>query len=100
MIEQLDPHIAPQLDHSALLVIDTQVDFVDGGTFPIPGTAQVIPSISRLIEAYRAALLPIVHVIRLYDVDDVDLARRTLIAGGAPIARPGTPGSQIVPELR
>jgi nicotinamidase-related amidase len=100
MIEELDPHITPQLDRSALLVIDTQVDFVDGGAFPVPGTTQVLPAISRLIQAYRAAQLPIVHVIRLYDGDDVDLARRTLIANGAPIARPGTAGSQIVPELR
>jgi nicotinamidase-related amidase len=100
MIEELDPHITPQLDRSALLVIDTQVDFVDGGAFPVPGTTRVVPAINRLIQAYRAAQLPIVHVIRLYDGDDVDLARRTLIASGAPIARPGTAGSQIVPELR
>jgi nicotinamidase-related amidase len=100
MIEELDPHITPQLDRSVLLVIDTQVDFVDGGAFPVPGTTQVVPAISRLIQAYRVAQLPIVHVIRLYDGDDVDLVRRTLIANGAPIARPGTAGSQIVPELR
>ncbi|MGH3821869.1 MAG: cysteine hydrolase family protein, partial [Pseudonocardiaceae bacterium] len=36
----------------------------------------------------------------LYDGADVDLARRTLIARGAPIARPGSAGSQIVTELR
>ncbi len=100
MIEQLDPHITPQLAHSALLVIDTQVDFVNGGAFPIPGTTQVLPAITRLLHAYRSAGLPIVHVVRLYDGDDVDLPRRTLIAGGAPIARPDTAGSQIVPELR
>jgi nicotinamidase-related amidase len=100
MIEQLDPHITPQLAHSALLVIDTQMDFVDGGAFPIPGTTQVLPAITRLLHSYRAARLPIVHVVRLYHGDDVDLARRTLIARGAPIARPGTVGSQIVPELR
>jgi nicotinamidase-related amidase len=100
MIEQLDPHITPQLTRSALLVIDIQVDFVDGGSFPVPGTSQVIPAITRLLHAYRAARLPIVHVVRLYDGDDVDLARRTLIARGAPIARPGAAGSQIIPELR
>ncbi|MGH3824447.1 MAG: cysteine hydrolase family protein, partial [Pseudonocardiaceae bacterium] len=66
MIERLDPHIAPQLARSALLVIDTQVDFVDGGAFPIPGTTQVLPAITRLLRAYRAAELPIVHVVRLY----------------------------------
>jgi nicotinamidase-related amidase len=43
MIEQLDPHIKPQLDHSALLVIDTQVDFVDGGTFPVPAPPRFFP---------------------------------------------------------
>ncbi|MGH3696141.1 MAG: cysteine hydrolase family protein [Pseudonocardiaceae bacterium] len=100
MIEHLDPHITPQLAQSALLVIDTQVDFVDGGTFPIPGTTRVLPAITRLLHTYRAAGLPIVHVVRLYDGDDVDLARRTSIARGAPIARPGTDGSQIVAELR
>jgi nicotinamidase-related amidase len=100
MIEQRDPHITPQLRCSALLVIDTQVDFVDGGSFPIPGTSQVVPTITRLLHAYRAARLPIVHVVRLYHGGDVDLARRTLIFRGAPIARPGTAGFQLVPELR
>ncbi|WP_416219531.1 isochorismatase family protein [Frankia sp. Cas4] len=40
---------------SALLVIDTQVDFVDGGACPVPGTTQVLPAITRLLRAYRAA---------------------------------------------
>lgn len=100
MMEQLDAHITPQLEHSALLVIDTQVDFADGGAFPVPGTTQVLPAIVRLLRTYRAAHLPIVHVVRLYHGQDVDLPRRTLIAGGAPIARPGTAGSEIVPALR
>lgn len=30
----------------------------------------------------------------------VDLPRRTLISSGAPVVRPGSPGSQIAPELR
>ncbi|WP_322750524.1 MULTISPECIES: isochorismatase family cysteine hydrolase [unclassified Frankia] len=96
----LDPHIAPQMASSALLVIDTQVDFVDGGACPVPGTTQVLPAITQLLRAYRVARLPIIHVVRLYDGDDVDLPRRTLIASGAPIVRPGSAGSQIVPELQ
>ncbi|WP_322760839.1 isochorismatase family cysteine hydrolase [Frankia sp. Cr2] len=96
----LDPHIAPQMASSALLVIDTQVDFVDGGACPVPGTTHVLPTITRLLRAYRVARLPIMHVVRLYDGDDVDLPRRTLIASGAPIVRPGSAGSQIVPELQ
>lgn len=96
----VDPHTAPELDRSALVVIDTQVDFVDGGASPIPGTSEVVPVVAGLVAAFRAARRPVVHVVRLYDGDDVDLARRSLIAAGAPIVRPGSPGSQIVPELR
>jgi nicotinamidase-related amidase len=97
--DDLDPHVVPELDRSALVVIDTQVDFVDGGASPIPGTSGVVPVIARLLQRYREARRPIVHVVRLYEGQDVDLARRTLIASGAPVVRPGSAGSQIVPEL-
>lgn len=96
----LDRHIAPELDRSALLVIDTQVDFADGGAGAVPGTTAVVPAIAELLDAARAARRPVVHVVRLYDGDDVDLPRRTLIASGAPLVRPGSPGSQIVPALQ
>lgn len=96
----VDAHLAPELDRSALVVIDTQVDFVDGGANPIVGTTQVLPAIARLLTAYRTARLPIVHIVRLYDGHDVDLPRRAVIAAGVSIVRPGTAGSQIVPELQ
>jgi len=96
----LDPHTAPQLEKSALVVIDAQVDFVDGGASPIPGTTQILPAVARLLRAYRATQLPIMHIVRLYDGNDVDLPRRALIAAGAPIVRPGSAGSQIVPALQ
>jgi nicotinamidase-related amidase len=99
-LTDLDPHIAPDLARSALLVIDTQVDFLDGGASPIAGTTEVLPVIAELLQAFRAAGLPIVHVVRLYDGTDVDLPRRSLIDAGAPIVRPGSPGSQIAPALR
>ena len=98
--DDLDPFIAPELSRSALIVIDTQRDFVDGGSSPIAGTSAVLPSIRELVSAYRSANKPVVHVVRLYDGVDVDLVRRSLIATGASIARPGTEGSQIVDELR
>jgi nicotinamidase-related amidase len=96
----LDAYIAPDPRRSALVLIDTQVDFLDGGASPIPGTTQILPNIERLLVAYRRAALPIVHVIRLYDGEDVDLPRRAAIAAGAPIVRPGSAGAQIAPELR
>lgn len=95
-----DSYVAPEMARSALVVIDTQVDFVDGGSSPIEGTTAVLPNIARLLEAFRTAGLPIVHVVRLYDGDDVDLVRRSALQSGTRMARPGTPGSQIAPELR
>ncbi len=94
-----DPHTAPELHRSALIVIDTQVDFCDEGASPIPGTTEVLPTIHRLLTAYRNMELPIVHVVRLYAGDDVDRSRRTAIAAGAPIVRPDSPGSQIAAAL-
>jgi nicotinamidase-related amidase len=96
----VDPYVAPQLNRSALLVIDTQVDFLDGGSSPIPGTTQVLPMIAEILDAFRREGRPIVHVVRLYQGDDVDLARRTLLASSPDIVRPGSPGSQIAPTLR
>jgi nicotinamidase-related amidase len=97
--DSLDPHLRPDLSHSALLVIDMQRDFSEGGSLAVPGTAAVTPSIARLLAAYRRAGLPIIHVVRLYDGEDVDLVRRSSIAAGDDVVRPGTPGSQILPQL-
>jgi nicotinamidase-related amidase len=66
----VDPHLTPRWDSSALLVIDTQVDFLDGGTSPIPGTSAVLPALTDLVRAFRAAGRPIAHVVRLYAGDD------------------------------
>jgi nicotinamidase-related amidase len=96
----VDEHIAPRLATSALLIIDTQVDFVDGGRSPIPGTTAVIPRLVELRSAFLDAGRPVVHVVRLYAGDDVDRLRRTAMASGAHIVAPGSDGSQVVPELR
>ncbi|WNV74314.1 cysteine hydrolase family protein [Geodermatophilus sp. DSM 44513] len=94
-----DAFTVPHFASSVLLVIDTQVDFLDGGASPIAGTSDRLPEIVRLIEAYRSAGRPIVHVIRLYDGDDVDLVRRAAIRNGARIVRPGSAGARIAPSL-
>src|SRR5512142_1164651 len=99
-LEEGDPYTRPEPGSSALLVIDTQVDFVAGGAYPVAGTTEVLPAIGRLLAGHRAAGRPIVHVIRLYRGEDVDLARRGMIAAGARIAAPGSTGSQLVPALR
>lgn len=95
----LDEFTAPHFNSSALLVIDTQVDFLDDGASPIVGTSGRLPKITRLVETYRSAGRPIVHVIRLYDGDDVDLVRRAALRDGVSIVRPGSAGAQIAPSL-
>ncbi len=95
----VDPHLAPHWDTSALVTIDVQRDFLSEGPFGIPGTTEVLPQLTDLAAAFRAAARPIVHIVRLYDGDDVDRVRRTLIESGADFARPGTPGRLIAPGL-
>jgi len=94
-----DDFTAPHFDSSALLVIDVQGDFLDGGAWTIAGTSERLPRMTELVAAYRAAARPIVHVVRLYDGDDVDLVRRAELRRGAQMARPGSPGAQIAPQL-
>jgi len=51
-IDRLDAHVTPDLARSALLVIDTQVNFLDGAASAIPGTS--IPGTSAVRRACRA----------------------------------------------
>ncbi len=96
----VDEHVEPELATCALLIIDTQVDFVDGGASPIEGTTAILPALASLRTAFLRASRPVVHVVRLYEGDDVDRVRRTAIAAGARVVVPGSYGSQVVPELR
>jgi nicotinamidase-related amidase len=96
-----DPYTAPDFASSALITIDTQRDVLDGGPFEVPGTSAVLSRLRVLLDAFRAAARPIVHVVRLYQPDgaNVDLCRRGAIQGGARVLAPGDPGSQLAAEL-
>lgn len=96
-----DPHLTPNWTSSALLTIDVQRDFLSEAPHGVPGTTEVLPALSRLAAAFRAARRPIVHVVRLYQPGgrDADLVRRTLLAGGAAVVAPGSDGSAIAAEL-
>ncbi len=98
--EGVDPYLRPHWGRSALVTIDVQRDFLDQGAAPIPGTTEVLPFIAEILDAYRAARLPIVHIVRLYAGDDVDLVRRTALSAGASIVRPHSAGSQLALDLR
>jgi len=96
-----DREIDPQFDASALVIIDTQRDVLDDGALTIAGTSAALPAMRRLLEAFRAAERPIVHVVRIYEQDgtNADLCRRELLRDGAPVLIRGSSGSQIAPEL-
>lgn len=99
----MDEYVEPHRKSAALLTIDTQNDFtVPGAPAEIDGTAEVVPQIQRLTEAFRAAEAPIVHVIRLYEEDgsNVDQCRRKAIESRADIVRPGSEGAELVEELK
>lgn len=96
-----DSDIDPRFDDSALVVIDTQRDVLDDGALPIAGTSAALPAMRRVLEAFRAAERPIVHIVRIYERDgsNADLCRRELLRDGAAILIRGSVGSQIAAEL-
>ncbi|HSV39708.1 MAG TPA: isochorismatase family cysteine hydrolase [Nocardioidaceae bacterium] len=83
-------------ERAALLIIDTQTDFVDGA-MPIPGTAELLGNMAAVADAFRDAGRPIVHVIRYYEPfgSDVDTLRRAAVEAGAQIAAPDSTGADI-----
>lgn len=52
------------LGPTALVIIDVQNNFVDC-VIPVPGAAEVIPELGRVLNAFRKVDKSIVHVIRL-----------------------------------
>ncbi len=80
-----DPHTLPKLESAALVTIDVQRDVLDGGGFPIPGTSDALPAMRRVVESFRRASRPIVHVVRIYERDgsNAEACRRQMLAAGA-----------------
>jgi nicotinamidase-related amidase len=98
----LEPdYTRPDFGAIALVTIDVQNDFLDGQPFEIPGTTQALPAMRRLVEAFRRARLPIIHMVRLYESDgsNAELCRRPILEQGATLVCPGTSGAQIAPPL-
>ncbi|MCK9893360.1 isochorismatase family cysteine hydrolase [Frankia sp. AgB32] len=86
----------------ALLTIDVQNDFsLPCSPHAIAGTDELVPTMASVVAGFRAAGLPIVHVVRLYQADgsNAEACRRPLLRSGEPLVRPGTPGSQLRAEL-
>jgi len=88
---------------TALLIIDMQNDFcLPGAPFEVKGALSVVPQIKKALDAGRSCGLPIVHIIRHYRTDGMDVEITRLQAfiekGGALIE--GTKGAEIINELK
>lgn len=97
-----DAYLRPDLARAALISIDMQRDFLADGAAPIAGTSEVLPRVGAVLDWFRMAGRPIVHVVRLYrlDASNVDLCRRALIESGRAIVLPGTAGAELAPALQ
>lgn len=67
---------ASEWNHCTLVSIDVQCHTLDGQPFEIEVTSAILPRLRRLLEAFRAASRPIVHIIRCYlpDGSNVELS--------------------------
>jgi nicotinamidase-related amidase len=85
----------------ALITIDMQNDFLKGQPFEVSGMSEILPQMRGLVEAFRRARLPVIHVVRLYKPDgsNADLCRRSVVEQGATIVCPGTSGAELAPQL-
>ena len=103
-------------DHAALIIIDMQRDFVEPGGFgetlgnKVALLQATIPATARLLAAFRAAGLPVVHTRECHrpDLSDCPPAKRERgkpslrIGDPGPMGRiliSGEPGADIIPEL-
>ncbi len=99
----MDDPIRPDWAHAALLTIDVQRDFtLPGAVAEIPGTMAAVPQIQRLVQAFRQQGKPVIHVVRLYlsDGSNAERCRRQAIAQGTPMVLAGSPGAELINELK
>lgn len=103
-------------DHAALIIIDMQRDFVEPGGFgetlgnKVALLQAIIPATARLLAAFRAAGVPVIHTRECHrpDLSDCPPAKRERgkpslrIGDRGPMGRiliSGEPGADIIPEL-
>jgi nicotinamidase-related amidase len=83
--------------HTALIVIDMQRDFIEPGGFgetlgnDVSLLEKIVPTVGRLIEAFRIAKLPIIHTRECHKPDLSDLPKAKQLRG-KPSQRIGDPG--------
>lgn len=98
-----DRYTAPEWNRAALLTVDVQEDFGRPGSATwSPDKDRAVPAMASLAGLFRAANLPVVHIVRLYrpDGSNADPCRRQRIESGHRIVEAGTDGAEIVAALK
>lgn len=97
----MSKYIVPDFSSAALITIDMQQDTLDGQPLEIPGTTGLLPTLKNLLQSFRVAGKPIIHVIRIYQPDgsNVDLCRKEQVEQGADMLLAGSGGCEIASEL-
>jgi ureidoacrylate peracid hydrolase len=109
----------PDIDRSALIIVDMQNDFVhpEGGfahrarenpeaKIDLPFLMGTVPSVARLAEAFRRAGRPVVYVAHILKPDYSDAqfpywrATRGALSGNRTFITEGSWGAQIIDELK
>jgi len=68
---------------TALLIVDLQNDYFDGGKFALNGTDQAAARAGALLQAFRTQSRPVIHI------------RHEILRKPAPFFAPGSKGAQI-----
>jgi nicotinamidase-related amidase len=71
----------------ALVIVDIQNDYFPGGANPLHQPEAAAAAARRVLESFRAAGEPVVHIQHVWDAPD------------APFMRPGTDGVEIHPQV-
>ncbi len=92
----------PERERIALLTFAIQKDCTSPGS-PVGylGGGRKLASIRELVQGFRGAGAPIVHLVRLYrpDGSNVDACRRRAVEEGLRVLRPGSGGAELVAEI-
>lgn len=87
----------------ALMIVDMQNDLVlPGSPMKVAGAKATVPIIRKLLDFFRNQKLPIFHIVREYRADgsDIEITRLTNFLERSKMLVPGTPGCEIVEELK
>jgi len=63
-------YTTPDFSSVALITIDMQQDTLDDQPFEVPGTSALLSTLKRLLESFREAGKPMIHIVRIYQPYD------------------------------